>query len=233
MNEKLHVLYYDNWFSGYMHSGYPIVTHLDVSEPGDKHFLLDNKHLLDGGSWGMYHELGHNMQRGAWTFSGTGEVTCNIFTLHAMDKVSDRKIWIHEWLTNQLKTAEKYIESSGSFAQWKAEPGLALFIYAQIAHHFGWQVYKTVFRQYEEDDPVMHHSTDQGKIDAWFNRISRACRRNLAPLFEFWRIPISPESATTLSDLTPYLPDDEVINSKPSYAQQIRDKYLGCCADPK
>ena len=67
--------------AGYMHSGYPIMTHLDAAT-----FMTDLKGLVDSG-WGPYHELGHNHQDGMWTFDGTGEVTCNVFTLYVLENV--------------------------------------------------------------------------------------------------------------------------------------------------
>src|SRR5687767_13981526 len=65
--------------AGYMHSGYPIMTHLD-SVAQTVQF-----HRMKSGTWGHFHELGHNHQRGEWTFSGTGEVTCNWFSLYVME----------------------------------------------------------------------------------------------------------------------------------------------------
>lgn len=56
--------------AGYMHSGYPIVTHLDVCEKTCRECLYDIDNLRKNGSWGLFHEFGHNMQRGEWTFEG-------------------------------------------------------------------------------------------------------------------------------------------------------------------
>ena len=128
-----------------MHSGYPIVTHLDVADPSNKLFLLSPQ-SLNVGNWGLYHEVGHNMQDQMWTFKGTVEVTCNIFTLHAMEMISTKKVWIHEWLCGQLKNAEKYLKSGRDFSKWQNDPGVALFIYAQLAHNFGWEPFRKVFR---------------------------------------------------------------------------------------
>lgn len=48
-------------------SGYPIVTHMDVSEPKSKDFLFNSEQLETKGAWGLFHELGHNMQQGWWS----------------------------------------------------------------------------------------------------------------------------------------------------------------------
>lgn len=58
-----------------MHSGYPIMTHLDAAPR-----MVNLAALRSVGEWGLFHELGHNHQADAWTFDGTVEVTCNLFS---------------------------------------------------------------------------------------------------------------------------------------------------------
>ncbi len=71
--------------AGYMHSGYPIMTHIDVADTFcDLLFKLKNK----GYTWGFFHEMGHNFQQSAWTWDGTGEVTNNLFSLYASEKLN-------------------------------------------------------------------------------------------------------------------------------------------------
>ena len=57
---------------------------MTLSDQYDK--LVDVNNLM-AGSWGLYHELGHNHQNRDWTFDGTVEVTVNLFTLYVYDKV--------------------------------------------------------------------------------------------------------------------------------------------------
>lgn len=49
--------------AGYMHSGYPIVTHLDCCQKDHGECIFDIDKLMKNGNWGMFHEIGHNMQR--------------------------------------------------------------------------------------------------------------------------------------------------------------------------
>lgn len=127
---------------GYMHSGYPVVTHLDITEVQSKEFVMNSTRLRGEGWWGLYHELGHNMQEDTWTFEGTTEVTCNIFTLHAMEAVSGQKPWIHSWLQGQLSKTYSYLRNGADFEEWKDSPGVALFVYAQLIQAFGWSSFK-------------------------------------------------------------------------------------------
>ena len=66
--------------AGYMHSGYPLMAHLDQQAN-----LVNTKHLRSECNWGFYHEVGHNHQVGDWTFDGTVEVTVNLFTLYVYE----------------------------------------------------------------------------------------------------------------------------------------------------
>ena len=134
--------------AGLMHSGYPIVTHLDVADPKRSGFLLNGSALQTKGNWGVFHEIGHNMQRNEWTLQGTREITANIFTLYAMDQICHMKNpWIHKWLQSKLSITERFLKGDAGFEKWKRSEGIGLFVYAQLAHEFGWESYRKVFRR--------------------------------------------------------------------------------------
>ncbi|XP_013774531.1 TRPM8 channel-associated factor homolog [Limulus polyphemus] len=210
--------------AGYMHAGYPVVTHMDVADPNRQYFVLNTENNRSKGSWGYFHEFGHNMQRGEWSFEGTGEVTCNIFTLYAMDVVCNVPIWIHEWLKDQLGDIKRYLLAGANFNTWKGKAGVALGIYAQLAHCFGWDPYKNVFRKYETDTgskPV----TNEAKIDLWYTRFSNAANYNLAPLFEFWGFPLSASAKQSVSSLQPFICKDEMTSFAPDRFNKITSDY--------
>jgi len=215
--------------AGYMHSGYPIVTHLDVADPEYKSFLLNGSALQKVGNWGAFHELGHNMQKREWTFEGTGEVTCNVFVLYAMETICHLKPWIHTWLQDQLTVTEQFLKEGADFEQWKRSPGIALFVYAQLAHEFGWESYRKVFRKYEAIPDKEKPKTDQNKIDTWFSVFSAAVGCNLAPLASFWNIPLSSDAIVHLHAAFPagFLPDDEVIRFAPDRVDDVLLKFPG------
>ncbi|CAF0735671.1 unnamed protein product [Adineta ricciae] len=198
---------------GYMHSGYPIVTHMDMSDHTAEHFIFNSVHLEKKGAWGLFHEIGHNLQRDWWTFDGTTEVTVNIFTLHAMDKICHLQPWIHSWLQDQIDRTREYINNGSDFNEWKDNPGVALFIYAQLAREYGWESYKEVFRKYEETKPNL--DSDEDKMDYWVKMFSQQVGQNLVPLFKFWGFPIS---QSTIDELTDYpIPEiaDDFIEMAP------------------
>ncbi len=43
------------------------MTHMDVSDPKSKDFLFNSEELEKKGAWGLFHEIGHNMQQGWWS----------------------------------------------------------------------------------------------------------------------------------------------------------------------
>jgi hypothetical protein len=146
-------------------------------------------------------------------FEGTGEVTVNIFTLHAMDILCRLKPWIHDWLKGQKAETEKYIKNGSKFDEWKQKPGVALFIYAQLAREYGWENYKAIFREYDQLIPAL--KTNQEKMDYWIITFSRHVRQNLIALFKFWGFPISQTTIDTLADLKVPSITDELIQLAP------------------
>ena len=140
-------------------------------------------------------------------FDGTTEVTVNIFTLHAMDKICHLQPWIHSWLTDQIDRTKEYINNGSDFNEWKDNPGVALFIYAQLAREYGWESYKEVFRKYEETKPDL--DSDEDKMDYWAKTFSQQVGQNLVPLFKFWGFPISQSTIDELADYPiPEIADD-------------------------
>lgn len=194
--------------AGYMHSGYPIMTWLDVI-----HHEVDLESLKSnakGMNWGFFHEMGHNHQSGDWTFEGTGEVTVNLFSLYVLETVcgivprDTRPQMSTEGMANAYK---KYAEAGKSFETWKSDPFLALAMYVQIKDQFGWDAYKKVFAEYRKLPDNERPKNDDGKRDQWLVRLSRTVGRNLGPFFDAWGIPTSKTARDTISELPVWIPE--------------------------
>jgi len=179
--------------AGYMHSGYPIMTWLDVVTPkGDAPApVLDLKILTSVGNWGYFHELGHNRQRSWWTFGGTGEVTNNLFSLHAGEKMAGIIPWENAWLQGQKKSAAKYLKFGEKFSKWKSKPGIALVTFALLQREFGWEPFTRFFASFENQPASYRPSKNQDKIDQWVLRLSLEVKHDLRPYFQSWDWPIS------------------------------------------
>ncbi|XP_074645701.1 TRPM8 channel-associated factor homolog [Tubulanus polymorphus] len=213
---------------GYMHAGYPICTHLDVSDCDNVDgFLLYGEKVKRDGKWGLFHELGHNFQDKLWTWDGTNEVTVNIFTLHAMDVICNKSPWIHPWLKKHMNSAESYLKDGADIDKWRKSPGIALIVYAQLARDFGWDAYKTIFLKYNLLPKRKHPKTRAEKESQWIKLFSKIVKRNLCPLFEFWGWSIADRISAKLKKFVPYLPNDETTEIAPDRARIIATKY-GC-----
>lgn len=187
--------------AGYMHSGYPIMTHMDAVDD------MVGVERLRRGTWGLLHELGHNHQEGEWTFEGTGEVTCNLFALHAIDTIctpepGDRG----HGAVNTPPSLAKYLEGGAKFEQWKSDPFLALHMYVQLEEAFGWETFKRVFAEYRGLSREERPRNDAEKRDQWMVRMSRACGRNLGPFFQRWGVPTSQGARDSISTLPEWMP---------------------------
>jgi uncharacterized membrane protein len=189
--------------AGYMHSGYPIMTHLDAAA------FMTSLETLKKGSWGLLHELGHNHQEGDWTFDGTGEVTCNLFALHAIDTICtpDANDRGHPGV-NTPPSLEKHLALGAPFEKWKQDPFLALHMYVQLEKAFGWETFKKVFAEYRTLKQSERPKSDLEKRDQWMVRFSRACGKNLGPFFEKWGVPTSESARASIKDLDAWMPAD-------------------------
>ncbi len=187
-----------------MHAGYPIMTWLDAAPRFMNLELLRRK-----GDWGMFHEMGHNHQRGEWTFGGTGEVTCNLFTLYVIEtvcpKAPARKGFTPEAMA---KTMKKHIAGGADFRKWQRGPFLALVMYVQLKDAFGWDAYKKVFAEYRKLPPRRRPRNDAEKRDQWMVRFSRTVGRNLGPFFEAWGVPTSKKARDSIARLPTWMPPE-------------------------
>jgi hypothetical protein len=182
--------------AGYMHSGYPIMTHLDVERK-----LVDVAALKKDG-WGFWHETGHNHQAGDWTFEGTGEVTCNLFSVYVCETVCGQAVGHGGVRPEQRKKArEKHFAAGAPFDGWKKDPFLALDMDLLLQEAFGWETYKKVFAEYRTLPAAERPKGDAAKRDQWMVRFSKACGKNLGPYFKAWGVPVSEEALKAIEGL--------------------------------
>lgn len=193
--------------AGYMHSGYPIMTHLDAAP------RMVNWAGLCGPkrkpAWGLFHEMGHNHQSGDWTFGGTGEVTVNLFTMYVLETVCGIPVEQgHPAIRpeGRAKKLREYFTNGLDFNRWKSDPFLALIMYMQLKEAFGWETYKKVFAEYRSLPPEGKPKNDQEKRDQWMVRFSRACGYNLGPFFQAWGVPTSEQARESIAELPVWMP---------------------------
>ena len=188
--------------AGYMHAGYPIMTWMDQTRN-----FVDAAHLKSG-NWGIFHEFGHNHQVRDWTFDGTGEVTCNLFSLYVYEKLCGIPPARHERGSAEFQARQfrQYDFSNPDFAVWKSKPFLALMMYAQMQEGFGWQPFIDVFAEYRALPNAKRPRDDAQRRDQWMVRFSRRVNRNLGPFFQAWGVPVSREALKSIEDLSSWMP---------------------------
>lgn len=186
---------------GYMHSGYPIMAHVGKDYVDEQANIIN---LTDTKKWGFVHELGHNHQESAWTFDGTTEVTCNLFSMYALETVMNAK---NEQAIETLRFSmlrklwEKYLNEGKSFETWKKEPFIALMMYKQLIENYGWDALKRVFKKYKQMPKDALPKNDDEKRDVWLKVYSETVGENLSGFFDAWNIPISEKAKNELTQL--------------------------------
>ncbi len=192
--------------AGWLHSGYPIMMQLVHSDD-----IVNLEKLRDAPKdtshgWGFWHELGHNHQQAPWTFRGTTEVTCNLFSLYVDQQIRHVKPVAHSWPRGSRIKIGPFIKKNRSFSRWQKEPGLALWTYILIQEEFGWEPFKIAFAEYQKMPPSTLPKTDKEKRDQFMISMSLACKRDLAKYFDAWAIPISPAAKLKTKHLKTWMP---------------------------
>jgi hypothetical protein len=198
--------------AGYMHSGYPIMTHLDAAK------AMVDLEAMQKGQWGLFHELGHNHQQKDWTFDGTTEVTCNLFSMYIIEEVCGKpKGSGHEALTKAQDRVKAMVAagvkpwgfaaSEADKAAGAGDPFTRLVMYRQLVDAFGWEVFKKVFEEYRGLEKDAHPKTDDDRRDQWMVRMSKMVGKNLGPFFEKWGVPVSEGARESVKGLEAWMPE--------------------------
>jgi Peptidase M60, enhancin and enhancin-like/N-terminal domain of M60-like peptidases len=174
---------------GYLHAGYPMMGHLDMVPVWTSEKRL--RAYDQNGSWAMFHETGHNHQDRAWTPSGTGEVTCNLFSLYCAERLHGITEQAHGALAKARVQAAEHKRRGAPFATWKCEPFLALHTYRELVDTYGWDTLKAVIASYSDPSFGPRPTTDPERYDAWAVRYSRVTGHDLSGHFTGWGIPLS------------------------------------------
>lgn len=201
--------------AGYLHSGYPMMGPFMAGPE-----LVDLAYLTGTGSWGWFHELGHEMQRrpdkswsyyNPYTWDGQVEVTVNIFANAALEYASvDPPVSGHQFSAHPLEVARRAIASVAAGTSLSDRDPYPL--YYQLSDLFGWEGYRAVFQSYHDDalnDPGALPANDQEKKDQWLLRWSRVTGHDLRSyLVDHWGLDVSANALQETANLghQPYLP---------------------------
>ena len=107
-----------------MHSGYPIMMHQNAVNK-----VTDPKLMMEKGSWGIIHELGHNRQvndkNKPWDWEirpHTTEATCNLWSVYVHEEIFRvSRSEAHKALSEEsrIRTVQNYINNGCQLDEWK------------------------------------------------------------------------------------------------------------------
>ncbi len=192
--------------AGAAHSGFPIQAY-------DKHWGNPANYdaLIVNGSWGDFHELGHNHQRGWWTFSGDGEVTENIFSTYCMRKQTFGSSGGWAWTVypdQVINTAKTAVGNSSTYSG-NSNVGERLAMWIQLADGFGWQAIMDTFATYEYDNKYFSYrlpSDNSQEKDQWYVRFSEVSGYDMTKfMYDTWGLQVSQSARNEVAALN--LPD--------------------------
>ena len=185
--------------AGWMHSGYPIMGHLESTT--EMTTLAD---LTSTGAWGPFHELGHNHQWIDWVLPGTTETSCNLWSIFISENVAgvDRGD-AHEAVSASAR--------EGRIADWKANPDfanwsvwVALETFLQLQEEFGWELFTELFHEYRAIPDANRPADDNARIQEWVVRSSRTAGMDLTAFYEAWSFPMSDATYAAVEELDPW-----------------------------
>ena len=134
--------------AGYMHSGYPIMV------PTSTAMEMVTFSRLKFPGWGFYHEIGHNHQRGDFTFDGTGEVTNNVLGMYVYEAVLG-KDWLIGHPAISADSRKEHVatikKAANKWQAWRSSPFLALTTYIQLVQAFGWESWHTYLHPFADE----------------------------------------------------------------------------------
>ena len=189
--------------AGYMHSGYPIMVPVSAADE----MITFNKQKAPG--WGYYHELGHNHQRGDFTFEGTSEVTNNVLGMYVIEYVLGKDPLTGHGAIAPAKLAEHIsaIQNAGNkFELWKKEPFTALTTYIQLVQGFGWESWRGYLHSFADPSFGPAPRNDDEKRDQFLVRYSKITKRNLGDFFDWWGIPVSSSAKAEAAKFERWMP---------------------------
>ncbi|XP_038176180.1 TRPM8 channel-associated factor 2-like [Arvicola amphibius] len=182
--------------AGWMHSGYPIMCHLESVQE-----LVSLADMRSKGLWGPIHELGHNQQRHGWEFPPhTTEATCNLWSVYVHETVLGiPRAQAHPDLKpeEREKRIRDHLQKGAPLDNWNV--WTALETYLQLQETFGWEPFIQLFAEYQTLSDLPNDN--ESKMNLWVKKFSETVQKNLVPFFEAWGWPVQKEMAESLAHL--------------------------------
>ncbi|KAG2430925.1 hypothetical protein HXX76_009897 [Chlamydomonas incerta] len=204
--------------AGLLHTGYPVMAFNNTNMWRQ---LVDEPYLRVYGSWGVFHELGHNHQ---WANMELGDQTAeafvNVFSAWAMLNVVNPTTgnlaqgavrWEHY---NEVSDVQKRRAAVMAYMgctttptncagpNWGANWSVwnALNTYLQLQEGFGWAFFSRLYAAYRAMTPSYNWDY-WARVQLFIVTSSQAANRNLVPFYTTWGFPIENATRAAVSAL--------------------------------
>lgn len=172
---------------GWGHSGYPAMGYMAWGN------CIKDGSLVKDGSWGLYHEMGHNHQWMPFRFDGCGEVTVNLFSCIAQTQglgVPYERAWDGGDLTGRSMRVPviEFVKSKKTYNE-EEDDRLKLYFFVDLMRSLGYDSFRKVALRYHKEKPKL--SSNQENWDYFFLTLCDVVDKNLTPYFELWKIDLS------------------------------------------
>ena len=191
--------------AGAGHSGYPAMATKDWTNS------IATGSIIHSGSWGLWHELGHNHQSPPFTMEGQTEVSVNIFSMvcEVMGTGKDFESCWGGGMGPYGMSAEMKKYFSGTQTYNEAPNKVQLFFWVELMYYLGFDAFRQVALQFHDKPYDNGELSDEKKWEWVMNAFSKVTGKNMGPFFKIWRTPVSERAAGRMKDLPAWLPSKD------------------------
>ena len=185
---------------GYGHSGYPWMAVMDEGWTSE---WVDLSSVKGGGSWGSYHEVGHNYQQSNWSWDGLGETTNNLFIFRGAHR--NGSFPTHPAVEEQFPLALAFAAQPGqkNFDTYSENPFFKLLPFVQLfnkankaggSDESGWGVMTALYTNTRNLDQYQLSNNIADQKDFVYETVSDYTEMDYARFFDAWGISITTQS---------------------------------------
>jgi hypothetical protein len=211
--------------NAYMHNGSPIMYY-----QSDAQYILDIERIqghpisLTDPEWGFWHELGHNHQLGAFTFSNFGEVTENLFSetvqsaYNTTTRVADADKWAGAQAYLAKPTRDILNDADDKTLGIEMVWTRLVFVW-QLRLGCGESFYPTLYRLYREMDNSTYldwDASDHDKAQLFAITACKAAQKDLRTFFAAWGLALDSTTLSTIQALGYPEPSTNLWTIKPN-----------------
>ncbi|WP_354831272.1 M60 family metallopeptidase [Akkermansia muciniphila] len=191
--------------AGAGHSGYPAMGTKDWTDS------IASGSIIQSGSWGLWHELGHNHQSPPFTMEGQTEVSVNIFSM-VCEVMGTGKNFESCWgggMGPYGMSAEMKKYFSGGQTYNEAPNKVQLFFWVELMYYLGFDAFRQVALQFHDKPYDNGKLSDEKKWEWVMSAFSKVTGKNMGPFFKIWRMPVSERAMDRMKNLPVWLPSKD------------------------